>query len=448
MSKRKQLQDKKADLVAKLRGIADAAAADGRDLSESEAKSYQGYKSDLVQVNAALDREAELMEFERGLEAGAAAGGNGASAGAAASAEQPATAQSPKPKFASLGDQLQAVVIAAGQNGVVDNRLVPAAASAGQNTKVGEDGGFLVEPSFATDLLTNVYKMGDIASRLRRLPSTKSSQKIKAVNETSRANGSRWGGVRAYWQGEAKLLTESQIAFRDLELKANKLTGLCYSTSEMLDDAPFLEAVIDQAFQEEFTFQIEDKAMNGTGVEMPLGWMNSGAVVTQAKEGSQAAATIVAMNIVKMFSRLPARNRKNAVWLINQEAEPQLYPLQYVVKNVAGTENVGGYAAPIYIPPGTAGNEFGLLLGKPVIPVEYCAALGTAGDIQLVDLSQYLLLDRKTLTKDVSMHVRFLYDEMAFRFILRADGQPVWNAPMTPYKGSATQSPFVMLENR
>ena len=42
----------------------------------------------------------------------------------------------------------------------------------------------------------------------------------------------------------------------------------------------------------------------------------------------------------------------------------------------------------------------------------------------------------------------FLYDENVFRFIYRVDGKPIWNKPLTPYKGSASVSPFVTLAKR
>jgi hypothetical protein len=46
------------------------------------------------------------------------------------------------------------------------------------------------------------------------------------------------------------------------------------------------------------------------------------------------------------------------------------------------------------------------------------------------------------------MHVAFLTDEMTFRITYRVDGEPIWNAPLTPYKGANTLSPFVTLQSR
>ena len=44
-----------------------------------------------------------------------------------------------------------------------------------------------------------------------------------------------------------------------------------------------------------------------------------------------------------------------------------------------------------------------------------------------------------------SIHVQFLTDETTFRFVYRFDGGPMWSSTLTPFKGSNTQSPFVVL---
>jgi hypothetical protein len=47
-----------------------------------------------------------------------------------------------------------------------------------------------------------------------------------------------------------------------------------------------------------------------------------------------------------------------------------------------------------------------------------------------------------------SIHVQFLTDQVAFRFVYRVDGQPKMAAPLTPYHGTNDLSPFVTLEAR
>ena len=57
--------------------------------------------------------------------------------------------------------------------------------------------------------------------------------------------------------------------------------------------------------------------------------------------------------------------------------------------------------------------------GRPVIPIEYCSAVGTVGDIILADMSQYVTISKGSLESAMSIHLRFDYAEEAFRFIFR-----------------------------
>lgn len=339
-------------------------------------------------------------------------------------------------RFASFGEQLMAVYASSVPGAVADPRLH--AAASGLQTSVGADGGVLVQTEFADELFRHAHETGLLASRCRPITAGANANRIKipAVDETSRANGSRWGGVVVYMEGEAEQYTKSKPTFTKLELSLGKMTGLAYATDEMLEDHVAMESIINDAFAEEFGFKMDDQIFRGTGAGQWLGFMNAAAKVTVAKEGSQAAATIVANNVLKMFARMPARLRANAVWLINQDAEPQL-----------PTMTIGD--KPVYLPPtGLEGTGVGSLLGRPVIPVEHAETLGTEGDISFVNLGEYVIYEKGQMKTATSIHVRFEFGEQAFRFTMRNDGKPRWKSPLTPYKGAGALSPFVTLAAR
>ena len=263
--------------------------------------------------------------------------------------------------------------------------------------------------------------------------------KLNAIDEASRAS-TRWGGILAYWLNEAGTKTPSTPKFRQMVWDLKKLIGLCYATDELLQDAAALDSFIREGFAQEFEFQVEDKVYNGLGGGVPLGIMASDCLVSVTKEAGQAADTIVLENINKMWSRMYARSRFNAVWLINQDIEPELDNMSIAV----GTGGV-----PAYLPPGgVSETPYARLKGRPVIPVEYAATLGDKGDIMLADLSQYRGIDKGGLQTASSIHVKFTTDETVFRFVYRFDGQPLWNSALTPYKGANTLSPFVVLNER
>ena len=338
--------------------------------------------------------------------------------------------------FASLGEQMMAVYRASNPGGRIDSRLTTRAAS-GMNESNPSDGGFLVQQDFVKTLLKRTYETGILASKVRKIPISSNSNglKINSIDEDSRANGSRWGGVQTFWQSEADEMSASKPKFKQMELSLKKLTGLCYATDELLQDTSALESVINEAFAEEFGFKIDDAILNGTGSGQPLGLLNSPALVTVVKEKDQTAK-ITTENLIKMWNRMWSRSRANSVWYINQELEPFLYTLMIGDK-------------PVYIPAGGLSEKpYGTLFGRPVVPLEQCNGAGDVGDIILADVSQYLLIDKGGVSQASSVHVRFLYDEQIFRFIYRVDGQPIWSKPLTPYKGSSSVSPYVTLAKR
>jgi len=312
----------------------------------------------------------------------------------------------------------------------------------GLNEGLGAEGGFLVGTDQGGSLMERVYNVGDILRRvdMTGISANSNGMTFYGVNETARANGSRRGGIRAYWAAEGGTKTASQPAFRQLELRLHKCVGLVYATDELLQDASALESWIMANLPEELRFVVEDAIINGTGVGMPQGIRASGALVTQAAEAGQAADTVVSQNIMNMWSRLWAPSRRNAVWLINQDVEPQLYQLNLGV----GT---GGVA--LYQPPGGLSQApYSTIMGRPVIASEYSQTVGDEGDIMLIDFSEYQMIEKGGIQSASSIHVQFVYDETVFRFVYRVDGIAKWNAALTPLYSAITQSPFITLAAR
>lgn len=313
-------------------------------------------------------------------------------------------------------------------------------APSGLSQVVPSDGGFLVGTDRRDGVAMRDYATGLVWNRAQNVPIGPNSNgmTMNVLKETSRVNGSRWGGVLGYWLAEADEKTSSKPTFDQLEAKLKKVAALVYATDELLEDATALAGVINAVVPAELAFQKDDKAINGSGVGVPLGILQSNALVTVAKEANQAADTVVSQNIINMWARRWARG--SYVWFINQDVEPQLHQLNLPV----GT---GG--ALVYMPPGgLSGLPYGTLYGAPVITIEQAATVGDVGDIILADMMQYLTISKGGIQNAESIHVRFVYDESVFRFVERVDGMPLWKAPLTPFKGSNTQSPFVTLAAR
>ncbi len=430
----KALRAREAELVGEARAMYDAADKAGTPLTEEQRARDEAIETELEEIAG----EVQGIERQQGREQRLTAGTN----------RVPADPAEPASIYGAEGGfgQMLRDVHTARATGRVPEQLAEhhamQAAATGLNETVPQDGSFLVQTDVSAEILRRTYEIGALSSRTRRIPisATSNGLKVNAIDETSRANGSRWGGIAVNWTEEAGQLQGTKPKFRQIELGLKKLGALVYATDELLADTVALESVVRQALPEEINFRVEDAIMNGTGAGQPMGYLNSGAIVTVAKESDQAAATVVYENIIKMWSRMHARSRQAAVWLINQDVEPQLFTMKL---------DVGTGGAPVYLPPGGASvSPYGTLFGRPVIPVEYCSTVGTVGDIQLVDLSQYLMIDKGSISSASSMHVRFEWEEQVFRFTYRVDGQSIWRSALTPMNGSNTQSPFIVLATR
>lgn len=336
--------------------------------------------------------------------------------------------------FKNLGDQLKAIKEFAA-TGKIDKRQEGAArkAASGANELIDANGGFLVDPDIMSELSTRMMETGILVSRTNTIEVSGDGLVWKERKDYDRTDRS----VDVYWTEEAGEITSSKAAYAQREMRLRKLAGLYYSTAELDQDAPALAGMVESWFITEFGFALDSAVMNGTGAGQPLGYRNSSAIVEVAKESGQTADTITDGNVSAMFARMPANLIGGAVWLINNDAWNQLPQM------TTGDQ-------PVFLAPSMSIQEApgGMLLGRPVLICEHCETLGDAGDIQFVNLGEYILARKGMIQSAVSSHVRFIYDENAYKWTLRCNGQPKWSNKMTPVNGTAYISPFVQLAER
>lgn len=341
--------------------------------------------------------------------------------------------------FGSFGEQMLAVVRSSKPGSTIDNRLLTIQNASGANESIPSEGGFLVQQDFSSGMISLMHDTGKILNLIKPIQIGPNSNGVKmnGIDESSRVNGSRQGGVLGYWANEAAAVTATKPKFRQIDISLNKVMAVYYATDEVVQDAAVLNSILSTVFPEELKFKVEDAVFRGDGAGKPLGWINSGANVAVAKEGGQSADTIVHENVAKMWARLLPECEVNAVWLINKDC-------QYQLENMVMPIGTGGVLSPWsreYM-------EKGTIKGRPVLTVEYASTVGDAGDIVLTDPTKYVLADKGGIQSAASMHVQFLYDEMTFRVVYRVDGQPLLSKAITPYKGSVTQSSIITLAER
>lgn len=323
---------------------------------------------------------------------------------------------------------------------MTDYKGLVKAAGSGMSAMDAESGGYLIPDEFRASLLQVAVEKTNILQKTMKIPMASNSIDIPYVNGFDRSGGLVHGGVQFKWLEEEGQRDESKPKMGRVGLKLKKLAGLCYATDEILEDSPIsMEPLLKAAFTDSLAYTLDGVFIEGSGAGQPLGILNAPALVTVAKESGQTADTILYENIIKMYSRIWRTN--GAVWLANRDTLPQLATMELAV----GT---GGTA--VFLPAnGAAGRPFDTLMGLPLIFTEHCKTVGDAGDIILADWSQYLVGQKTNgLQFASSIHLKFDYDQTAFKFTLRIDGQPWWKSALTPKNGTNTLSPFVTLAAR
>jgi len=304
-------------------------------------------------------------------------------------------------------------------------------------------GGYAVPTQAASQILEKALERSIVRPRALVLPMSSNRLEIPADVDSSHQSN-YFGGISIYRPGEAGQKTASSPTLQKISLQLKKLTGLVHVSDELLEDAPALEAWLIRKFAQAIAFVEDTDFLTGDGVNAALGALNSAnpCRISVPKETGQDADTIVAENIIKMWSRLWPDGQSNAVWIANIDTFPQLATMALAV----GTGGV-----PVYMPANQlAGKPYRELMGQPLIFTEKIATLGDEADIAVCDFSQYVVGDRGGGSPQIasSIHLKFDYDQTSFRFVLRYDGQPTWSAPLTPKVSSTTLSPFVVLGER
>lgn len=305
------------------------------------------------------------------------------------------------------------------------------------------DGGYIIyPPAYSTQLMDLAKEKADFFGKCSNVPVSGKTAELPYINGYDESGGTYYGGVKFYWKNELAQLTATKPAFDEMKLELHNITGLCYDSIQLEDDSP-IASMIPVMFPNAMAQALDESFLHGPGTDQPQGIMEATALITIAKETSQVADSILSENIDKMIARA-YRGGGGLTWVINPDCYPEIVNLTRVIKNVAGTDNVGGSVAMLY----NAGSD--TLAGRPVIWSDHTMTLGDKGDILLVDFSQYITITKagQGMKMDMSIHIKFDYAQNCWRFIYRIDGQSGWASAMTPRRSSATRSPFVALAAR
>lgn len=237
----KALREKRAKLVADMRGILDAASQDDdRELTEEEAANYDDLKGQVAKLDSQIEREQEVSGMEAALETPDPAvaqrsgpGGNIPRAGGPEASRE----------FESLGEFLATVVRnpndqrlanlydeeagAVGQDGL----------RAEQRMDTGASGGFMVPTQFRSDLMRVDPQASIIRPRATVIPPgdpPDSAVTIPALDQTGTVPANVYGGVTVDWIAEGASKPETDAALREIKLEPQEVAGHVILTDKLL----------------------------------------------------------------------------------------------------------------------------------------------------------------------------------------------------------------------
>ena len=437
------LQARAVEHKAAADGIIEKTRNEERPMTANEMEIVNQHLAEVDQAQAEIEILNRMEKAEGFLNA--SAGRQGAAASGLQNTVMPTAKEKGRWGFNNLGEFAKSVRSAI-TGGSTDPRLVQnATLSTYGSEATGADGGFAVPPDFRTEIQSLVMGETSMLAQCDAMPT--SSNRVTFPTDESTAWQSS-GGVLTYWGGEAGALTQSKPALKEVGVTLHKLYAFVPVTDEMLEDVPMMGRYLTGKAGEKLDFAVTDAIINGTGTGKPLGIMTAPCKIEVAKEGSQAAATIVGSNILKMYAR--QLNPGRSVWLVNADTLAMILSLNIEFKSSAGAGIAAGTRFPTITFPGENGSTFATIMGRPVIVTEACQTLGTAGDIIFADLAGGYFAPYKAggIRNDISMHLWFDQGVTAFRWTMRIGGQPWLSAAVSPKNGSNTRSSVVALAAR
>ena len=308
------------------------------------------------------------------------------------------------------------------------------AALDGIEIDTSEYGGYLAPEAFRAQIWERAIDVSELINRIMIVPIGSQSLKIPAFGGYDQSGGTTFGGITFYKEGENETMAAVRPKFELMEWSMGLHAALFPISDPMMRfSAITIEPLVRQMMGRALGWYIDSKLIGGNGAAEPRGFINSAAIIEQAAETNQTAATIEYENLIKMSSRL--YRLSDGMWGFNPECRPQLKSMGYVV----GT---GGSIV-------TMEQAFDNL---PSMMSDHFSALGTAGDIMAFMPGEMLMVVPAGQASegriDSSLHFQFDTGQNVLRLMHYMDAKVGWRTYHTPVNGTATRGPVITLAAR
>jgi HK97 family phage major capsid protein len=329
----------------------------------------------------------------------------------------------------------------------------------------GSGGGFAVAPGIAADIWDQARMIDGPWLRCNWERVEHREEWFPVSGEAQLAIGSQ-GLVSTWGYGETVFPAAVDDKIDRVRLVQNRLLMQTIISRDVAVDATRVLRWLKYRGYRAIRLAIEAAMMfgsgtSGNGFPCPTGVLASPSTIS-VKRGT--GGTIVAADLDTMHSKIYAGCLRNCVWHMGSDS----------LKVIDQLAVSGQYPELLYARPGQAtGSVFATLKGHPVIVLETSPAVGSVGDVCLVDWSQYVLsylrlnpmdsplafdfappsdgyhqgmvgMPDEALEARVSNQALFTNDELVINFKFRGDGGFLWPGVKTTQAG-LTVGPAVQL---
>lgn len=411
------LRANKRDIVTRMQGILDAACDSFTPEQEAE---YDALETELGKLDARIKRQESLDAVASEM-----------------NSAPPAVAQRqyavPGPEAKKEFETLAEFFVTAVKN-PSDQRLEyqHQDLAADQTMGTGSEGGFAIPTQFRDQLLAVSSQAAIIGSRSNRIPAgTPPDAEITmpALDQTGSVPDNVYGGVACDWIGEGVTKPATEAVLRQVSLTPYELAAHIPVTDKLLRNWLAASSVLENLLGRALVSAQEHAFFNGNGSSKPTGFVGSGAEVTVNR---MVANQVNYDDLANMVSKLLMREG-SPYWLVTQAAMPFLLTMESENGQLIWQQNA-------------VDGSPGSILGYPVFWHERSSALGTAGDVALVNTDPYYLIKEGSgpfIDTGFSAD-DFVKNKRRIKIFTNVDGKPWLTAPFKTESGYQV-SPFVVL---
>lgn len=432
------------------RALLTAATADGgRELNAEETTAFDNHMAEVSRIDAQIERLVALDAADARASAPVPAAARGAGPAPAGNVNAPGEAA--VREFENLGQFMAAVRFNpndsrlhydanAGSEAEANMTPQQRAAMLGvdmdtyaeMRMDTGAAGGFAIPPAFREQLLElPTYSEAPIRAGAMVIDADPNHPDagitMPALDQSGAGAGHVFGGVTVSWveEGGQKPLTD--MALKQVTVDTHEAAGYMIVTDKLLRNWRGADPLIRRQFRAALLQSGEYAFLRGDGASKPKGIIgDAGTLVVNRAVANKVSYT----DLVNMVARL-LNMAAGAFWLMPQSVLPQIANLKDEANNLIWQANArDGFA--------------GTLLGYPVKWSPFNPALGTSGDVMLVDPAHYIIKDGSGPFVAASEHVLFTQNKTVIKAFWNVGGKPWLTAPHTD-EGGYQVSPFIQL---